>query len=85
MPNFDRTGPQGQGEMTGRGMGNCDGANRNGMNRRCFGGGRGIGKRFFGSTQGTLQNSNQTINLTIEEETLILENRLKELKKDKSE
>ena len=23
MPNFDRTGPRGQGPMTGRGMGNC--------------------------------------------------------------
>jgi len=23
MPNFDRTGPRGQGPMTGRGRGNC--------------------------------------------------------------
>jgi len=23
MPNFDQAGPQGQGKMTGRGLGNC--------------------------------------------------------------
>ncbi len=33
MPAFDGTGPQGQGPMSGRGMGRC-------------GGGRGMGRRF---------------------------------------
>jgi len=48
MPKFDGTGPQGQGPMTGRGLGPC-GAGR-GMGMR-FGGrrncGRGLG-RYFG-------------------------------------
>ncbi len=28
MPNFDRTGPTGQGSQTGRGLGKCNPANR---------------------------------------------------------
>ena len=40
MPNFDRTGPNRQGSMTGRGMGPCG----NGMRRGCCGGfSRGLG------------------------------------------
>jgi len=50
MPRFDKTGPQGQGAMTGRGMGSC-GKGKTGMQRgfgRCCGGyGRGLG-RYFG-------------------------------------
>lgn len=38
MPNTDRTGPQGLGPMTGRGLGPCG----NGMRRGC---GRGFGFR----------------------------------------
>ncbi len=41
MPNFDKTGPQGQGPMTGRGFGPC------GMGlgwRRRFSAGRGMGR-----------------------------------------
>lgn len=50
MPAFDKTGPQGQGPMTGRGMGRCGGGQ--GMGRRmgfgrCCGRGRGLG-RYFG-------------------------------------
>ncbi len=56
MPGFDRRGPQGQGPMTGRGLGYCGsgmttnpqlaGAGRGGRpfgggRGRCFGGGRG--------------------------------------------
>ena len=41
MPNFDGTGPQGQGSMTGRGMGYCGG----GM-------GRGLGRGFRGRCNG---------------------------------
>jgi len=48
MPKFDRTGPEGKGPMTGRGMGKCG----QGMGRRmghCCGGhhGRGLG-RYYG-------------------------------------
>lgn len=45
MPRLDRTGPQGNGPMTGRGMGRC-GNLRSGLGR-CFGFGRGLG-RYFG-------------------------------------
>ena len=34
MPKLDGTGPQGQGPMTGRGMGNCSGPGR-GLGGRC--------------------------------------------------
>ena len=57
MPAFDKTGPQGQGPMTGRGMGSCvTPAGRPGKGRgmgmrmgfgRCCGYGRGLG-RYFG-------------------------------------
>lgn len=43
MPGFDKTGPRGQGPMTGRGFGPC------GMGlgwRRRFGTGRGMGRYF---------------------------------------
>lgn len=47
MPAFDKTGPQGQGPMTGRGMGQC--GVRQGMRMgfgRCQGYGRGLGRYF---------------------------------------
>lgn len=49
MPNFDKTGPQGQGKMTGRGLGPCgQGKFRSmGFGGRCRGYGRGLG-RYFG-------------------------------------
>ena len=57
MPAFDATGPQGQGSMTGRGMGPCAmPAGRQGKGKRfgmgmgfgrCCGFGRGLG-RYFG-------------------------------------
>lgn len=40
MPGFDKSGPGGQGPMTGRGMGNCQ---TQGQNDRPMGGGRGMG------------------------------------------
>ncbi|KKS31446.1 MAG: hypothetical protein UV00_C0005G0022 [candidate division WWE3 bacterium GW2011_GWF1_42_14] len=45
MPYFDRTGPQGQGPMTGRGMGPCGGDM--GFGRRGFGRGYGRGLRSW--------------------------------------
>ena len=46
MPALDKTGPQGQGPMTGRGLGPCGGGKRMGFGR-CRGYGRGLG-RYFG-------------------------------------
>ncbi len=50
MPGFDRTGPNGQGPMTGRGMGNCQAAGSGytlrGRRGGCgFGNGGGRGRR----------------------------------------
>ena len=53
MPNFDQTGPQGQGKLTGRGLGPCGDGQARGFGRgmgfggRCRGYGRGLG-RYFG-------------------------------------
>ncbi|MBN2890490.1 MAG: DUF5320 domain-containing protein [Bacteroidales bacterium] len=41
MPNNDKTGPEGKGAKTGRGLGNCDDSNNS--NRGFFGRGRGRG------------------------------------------
>lgn len=41
MPRLDGTGPAGQGKMTGRGMGKCEGAFNEQGNRRGMGGGFG--------------------------------------------
>lgn len=46
MPGGDRTGPMGQGPMTGRGMGYCSGYARPGFASPGFG--RGIGRRGRG-------------------------------------
>ncbi|MBN2828852.1 MAG: DUF5320 domain-containing protein [Candidatus Cloacimonetes bacterium] len=51
MPRGDRTGPNGEGPMTGRRMGSCNDGTRvgvaggRGLGRRC-GGGRGFGRGF---------------------------------------
>ena len=55
MPGYDRTGPAGQGPMTGRGMGYCNASRPAGIarlfgmgfRRGCGGGGRGFRNRFF--------------------------------------
>ncbi|MFH1938344.1 MAG: DUF5320 domain-containing protein [Patescibacteria group bacterium] len=52
MPEFDRTGPQGAGPMTGKGLGPCGGGFGPmgwgfGRRRGAFGAGRGLG-RYFG-------------------------------------
>lgn len=47
MPGFDRTGPEGKGSMTGRGMGPCNPNAPKGFGRgRGRGLGRGIGRGF---------------------------------------
>jgi len=59
MPGFDGTGPLGQGSMTGRAMGICNGANQNVQGNatlsRGLGLGRGMrggGRRFAGRGRG---------------------------------
>lgn len=53
MPNLNGTGPMGQGPMTGRGLGDCDGATRR------FGFGRARSGRRFGFGIGRFWDSNQ--------------------------
>lgn len=71
MPKYDRTGPFGQGSMTGRGMGPC------GMRTGWKGGfGRGFGRfRRFGS-QVTKKEEREML----EEEAGVLEDELKFIK-----
>ncbi len=88
MPAGDRTGPNGDGPMTGRRMGYCTGDDANGYRTGFFGFGRGRGRgfrsgggggmgRFFGSFRNT---GNQVSNLeNIEEEVSFLKSRLKDL------
>jgi len=71
MPNFDGTGPQGIGAMTGRGLGPCGG----GMRRGC---GRGFGRGF-----GFRRGFTTPVTLTKEEEKKILEADLKDLEVEK--
>lgn len=60
MPQLDRTGPQGQGPTTGRGMGKCrdnnEVKNENSDQRGFFGRALGLGRRNpgqgFGQSQG---------------------------------
>ena len=75
MPRFDRTGPQGQGPMTGRGMGPCNVGFgfRRGM-------GRGIGYgRFWGWVQP--QTKKGQLN-ALRDYRKSLEGELEELKKE---
>jgi len=75
MPLGDRTGPLGQGAMTGRGLGDCNTAN----NRYArFGQGRGRG-RGFNYMNNRVNFSNATPNL--EEEKKYLQSRLDEINK----
>jgi len=66
MPNNDKTGPKGQGPMTGRGMGACG----NGNNTGGFGRGRGCG-------MGLRRNSS----LSLDDQEKLLEERLEEVRK----
>ncbi|OGJ15461.1 hypothetical protein A3K73_04305 [Candidatus Pacearchaeota archaeon RBG_13_36_9] len=71
MPNMDKTGPAGQGPMTGRGLGPCGGGMRRGC-LRGFGMGRGFG---FGYRR--------QVTLTKDEEKKILEADLKDIEVEK--
>ncbi|GAH85978.1 unnamed protein product [marine sediment metagenome] len=74
MPGFDRTGPLGQGPLTGRGLGPCG----TGIGfRRGFG--RGFGRRV------RFTPIMEKVTLNKDEEKKILEEELKELKLDRVE
>ncbi len=80
MPGMDKTGPSGQGPLTGRGLGPCGAGARRGFGR---GMGRGFGmgsRRFALSGQGV-----QPVVLSEVDEKKILEQELKELDLDKQE
>jgi len=62
MPKLDKTGPVGNGPMTGHGQGRCAG----GSKKRMFWCGRGIGA-------GRLQSSKNTTQTLEEEEKMLLE------------
>ena len=69
MPGQDKTGPMGQGPLTGRGMGLCGTGTRRGF-------GRGMGcRRGFGFAR--------PVAMTGEEQKKILEAELKEIEEEK--
>ena len=74
MPGQDRTGPSGQGPMTGWGLGLCGQGLRQGF-------GRGLGRGFgFG-----FRNQVQPVELSGEQEKKILEAELDEIEAEKTE
>lgn len=80
MPGGDRTGPLGQGPLTGRRMGFCAGFNTAGFMNPKFG--RGFGRGFgAGFGRGFVERPI----LTEADEKKILEQELKELELDKKE
>jgi len=76
MPRFDKTGPMGQGSMTGRGLGSCGGGRGDGR-----GYGRGFGRRFF--TQGEEGKMLKDEAGDLEKELEAIKERLQELKSKK--
>ena len=83
MPQGDRTGPLGQGPLTGRGLGPCGAGAGVGFRR---GLGRGMGRKI--AAQIAMQpfaQATQPVVLTEAEEKKILEADLKDLKAEKTE
>ena len=93
MPQGDRTGPMGEGPMTGRGLGPCAGYPNPGFaGRRGFGRGFGRGRGFrFRRFQGVpiqpvyQEPVAQPVTLTKNEEKKILEAELKDIELEKKE
>ena len=94
MPALDKTGPQGQGSMTGRGLGSCAvPAGRQGKGRgmgmrmgfgRCWGHGRGLGRYFGWNTPQTKEEKvedAQTYKKALQEEMEEVEKELVDLQK----
>ncbi len=77
MSNFDKTGPNGQGAMTGQGLGSCAGNQQSSI--RGFVG-RGEGRGRGGCGRGFLRDTS----LSLEDQEKFLENRLKAIRKLKN-
>ncbi|KKP39298.1 MAG: hypothetical protein UR28_C0008G0003 [Candidatus Peregrinibacteria bacterium GW2011_GWF2_33_10] len=83
MPNFDKTGPDGQGSMTGQKLGSCVGNQQSGMLgsiRRGMGRGQGMGRKGGCCTKGFFRNS-----VSLEEQEKFLENKLANIRQLKEE
>ena len=80
MPGLNGTGPRGQGQMTGRGMGQCNGTQRRGIGRS-FGCRRGFFGRSFGGFFATGRVTKEEEKEILEEEAEALKNELEEVKK----
>jgi hypothetical protein len=88
MPGMDRTGPMGQGPLTGRGFGPCNGGSGQGGGfgrgfRMGFGAGmgRGAGRGFRWRTGGFA--AQQSVELSREDQRKILEQELSDLESEK--
>ncbi len=85
MPAFDKTGPQGQGPMTGRGMGRCGSGVRMGRGMgQCLGYGRGLGRYFGWNAPITIEEQKEDLSeykKALLEELEDIEKREKELDK----
>lgn len=82
MPGFDRTGPLGQGPLTGRGLGPCGGARAWGRPRF----GLFWGRRSWGVPYQRVDSQSETQTLedeakALEEELTAIKERLEEIKK----
>jgi hypothetical protein len=86
MPRNDKTGPEGRGSMTGRGLGSCTGENQSNFNSSNFGLGRrlgrgmGIGRSFGNRFQSGNRWFNRGFNSSSDSEKSVLENEIKTLK-----
>ena len=87
MPNGDRTGPEGKGSRTGRGLGYCSG-NKSPGRATGFGQARGFGRgagRGFGRAVGVrrglgnVQTVSDNVNLSKEDQVKVLENEKREI------
>ena len=85
MPGFDRTGPQGMGQATGRGFGPCAApTSRQGLGlgrRRRFGRGRGLGFNFCLNWPQTRQDQTKAL----ADYRKALEEELEDVKKEEQE
>ncbi|MFA6917411.1 MAG: DUF5320 domain-containing protein [Candidatus Gracilibacteria bacterium] len=76
MPNFDKTGPAGQGPMTGQGLGSCSGNQQSNIAGRR---GRGMG---FGKGMGCcVRDFSRKASVSLEDQEKFLENRLEAVRK----
>lgn len=86
MPGFDKTGPQGEGSMTGRRMGRCTNSNTAGSNSTRYGVGRNMKNGFRRNQNRNIQdmetNTNRSRTRIPKEEKEFLENNLEILKQE---